>query len=328
MSVPFSRLGASSASRPSTPAVSSCATRTRSTASSTPRLTPRAATALRLEADTIASSLPASIIRMQQKANLDRMFTSTGRGWDELGGGRRGGAELREEFLGEASDRRANIKADGDYGGDCGHDSGVESLYIDGFHICNEGTRYRLKGQPMHSAKDIDEKSENKYYRKSPFSLKQNDEGSCSTAVGIALLRSAACSLFQMHSAGMSCVVVDQSSRVDGIEEQGRETWYATYKMGTKMTSCSWDGVPGLRIAATDPVFCDYGICSSEYHLKPLNFNLHDIVNPLIEQREVIYGLYIALIILEISSLSFMFPILAGFFWPTGPREDYYCPAL
>ncbi len=66
-----------------------------------------------------------------QKANLDRMFTSTGRGWDELGGGRRGGAELREEFLGEASDRRANIKADGDYGGDCGHDSGVESLYIE-----------------------------------------------------------------------------------------------------------------------------------------------------------------------------------------------------
>uniref|UniRef100_A0A0E0B5J6 Uncharacterized protein n=1 Tax=Oryza glumipatula TaxID=40148 RepID=A0A0E0B5J6_9ORYZ len=84
------------------------------------------------------------------------------------------------------------------------------------------------------------------------------------------------------------------------------------------MTSCSWDGVPGLRIAATDPVFCDYGICSSEYHLKPLNFNLHDIVNPLIEPREVIYGLYIALIILEISSLSFMLPILAGFFWPTG----------
>ncbi|KAF2917148.1 hypothetical protein DAI22_09g171200 [Oryza sativa Japonica Group] len=66
-----------------------------------------------------------------RKANLDRMFTSTGRGWDELGGGRRGGAELREEFLGEASDRRANIKADGDYGGDCGHDSGVESLYIE-----------------------------------------------------------------------------------------------------------------------------------------------------------------------------------------------------
>uniref|UniRef100_A0A0E0QU32 Uncharacterized protein n=1 Tax=Oryza rufipogon TaxID=4529 RepID=A0A0E0QU32_ORYRU len=153
MSVPFSRLGASSASRPSTPAVSSCATRTRSTASSTPRLTPRAATALRLEADTIASSLPASIIRIPppppahnrlrlrlehilllgetRKANLDRMFTSTGRGWDELGGGRRGGAELREEFLGEASDRRANIKADGDYGGDCGHDSGVESLYIE-----------------------------------------------------------------------------------------------------------------------------------------------------------------------------------------------------
>ncbi|BAH94678.1 uncharacterized protein [Oryza sativa Japonica Group] len=158
MSVPFSRLGASSASRPSTPAVSSCATRTRSTASSTPRLTPRAATALRLEADTIASSLPASIIRIRKllllapppahnrlrlrlehilllgetrKANLDRMFTSTGRGWDELGGGRRGGAELREEFLGEASDRRANIKADGDYGGDCGHDSGVESLYIE-----------------------------------------------------------------------------------------------------------------------------------------------------------------------------------------------------
>lgn len=79
---------------------------------------------------------------------------------------------------------------------------------LNGFHICNEGTWYRLKRQPMHSAKDIDEKSENKYYRKSPFSLKQNDEGSCSTAVGIALLRSAACSLFQMHSAGMSCVVV------------------------------------------------------------------------------------------------------------------------
>jgi hypothetical protein len=37
----------------------------------------------------------------------------------------------------------------------------------------------------MHSAKDIDEKSENKYYRKSPFSLEQNDEGSCSTAVGM-----------------------------------------------------------------------------------------------------------------------------------------------
>ncbi|BAF05497.2 Os01g0617600, partial [Oryza sativa Japonica Group] len=66
-----------------------------------------------------------------QKANLDRMFTSMGRGWDELGGGRRGGAELREEFLGEASDRRTNTKVDGEYGGDSGDDSGVESLYIE-----------------------------------------------------------------------------------------------------------------------------------------------------------------------------------------------------
>ncbi|XP_040383207.1 protein ROOT PRIMORDIUM DEFECTIVE 1 [Oryza brachyantha] len=66
-----------------------------------------------------------------QKANLDRMFTSMGRGWDELGGGRRGGAELREEFLGDAGGRRGNAKTDGDYGGDSGDDSGVESLYIE-----------------------------------------------------------------------------------------------------------------------------------------------------------------------------------------------------
>ncbi|KAL6601304.1 hypothetical protein ACP70R_044524 [Stipagrostis hirtigluma subsp. patula] len=63
-----------------------------------------------------------------QKANLDRMFTSMGRGWDELGGGRRGGAELRDEFLGHGSSRKKDFDADG---ADSGEDSGVESLYIE-----------------------------------------------------------------------------------------------------------------------------------------------------------------------------------------------------
>jgi hypothetical protein len=63
-----------------------------------------------------------------QKANLDRMFTSMGRGFDELGGGRRGGAELRDEFLGEGGCREKNVDADG---ADSGEDSGVESLYIE-----------------------------------------------------------------------------------------------------------------------------------------------------------------------------------------------------
>jgi hypothetical protein len=63
-----------------------------------------------------------------QKANLDRMFTSMGRGLDELGGGHRGGAELRDEYLGEGGRREKNVDADGV---DSGEDSGVESLYIE-----------------------------------------------------------------------------------------------------------------------------------------------------------------------------------------------------
>lgn len=68
----------------------------------------------------------------REKANLDRMFTSMGRGWDELGGGRRGGAELREKFLGDAGGRKRKVGADDDDdGADSGEDSGVESLYIE-----------------------------------------------------------------------------------------------------------------------------------------------------------------------------------------------------
>ncbi|KAK3129655.1 hypothetical protein QOZ80_6BG0482900 [Eleusine coracana subsp. coracana] len=63
-----------------------------------------------------------------QKANLDRMFTSMGRGWEELGGGRRGGAELRDEFLGDGGGHKKNVDADE---ADSGEDSGVESLYIE-----------------------------------------------------------------------------------------------------------------------------------------------------------------------------------------------------
>uniref|UniRef100_A0A0A9CU08 Uncharacterized protein n=1 Tax=Arundo donax TaxID=35708 RepID=A0A0A9CU08_ARUDO len=63
-----------------------------------------------------------------QKANLDRMFTSMGRGWDELGGGRRGGAELRDEFLGDGGGRKKNVDTDG---AGSGEDSSVESLYIE-----------------------------------------------------------------------------------------------------------------------------------------------------------------------------------------------------
>jgi hypothetical protein len=63
-----------------------------------------------------------------QRANLDRMFTSMGRGWDELGGGHRGGSELRDEFLGDGGGRKKNADADGAESGD---DSGVESLYIE-----------------------------------------------------------------------------------------------------------------------------------------------------------------------------------------------------
>jgi len=63
-----------------------------------------------------------------QKANLDRMFTSMGRGWDELGGSRRGGCELRDEFLGDGGGRKKNADA---YGAESGDDSGVESLYIE-----------------------------------------------------------------------------------------------------------------------------------------------------------------------------------------------------
>ncbi|OEL19783.1 Protein ROOT PRIMORDIUM DEFECTIVE 1 [Dichanthelium oligosanthes] len=63
-----------------------------------------------------------------QKANLDRMFTSMGRGWDELGGGRRGGAELRDELLRDGGGRKKHADTDG---ADSGEDSGVESLYID-----------------------------------------------------------------------------------------------------------------------------------------------------------------------------------------------------
>ena len=66
----------------------------------------------------------------REKVNLDRMFTSMGRGWDELGGGRRGGAELREKFLGDAGGRKRKGGTDDD-GSDSGEDSGVESLYID-----------------------------------------------------------------------------------------------------------------------------------------------------------------------------------------------------
>uniref|UniRef100_J3MZD5 Uncharacterized protein n=1 Tax=Oryza brachyantha TaxID=4533 RepID=J3MZD5_ORYBR len=52
----------------------------------------------------------------------------------------------------------------------------------------------------MYSAKDSDENSENKYYRRSPFILEQNDEGSCSTA---------ACSLLVCFPEGMLvCPVV------------------------------------------------------------------------------------------------------------------------
>ncbi|XP_044950345.1 protein ROOT PRIMORDIUM DEFECTIVE 1 [Hordeum vulgare subsp. vulgare] len=68
----------------------------------------------------------------REKANVDRMFTSMGRGWDELGGGRRGGAELREKFLGDAGGRKRKVGADDDDdGADSGEDSGVESLYIE-----------------------------------------------------------------------------------------------------------------------------------------------------------------------------------------------------
>uniref|UniRef100_A0A0D9XFV3 PORR domain-containing protein n=1 Tax=Leersia perrieri TaxID=77586 RepID=A0A0D9XFV3_9ORYZ len=67
-----------------------------------------------------------------EKANLDRMFTSMGRGWDELGGGRRGGAELREEFLGDAG-RQKTSKADDDYG-DSGDDSGAHLTHADLHH--------------------------------------------------------------------------------------------------------------------------------------------------------------------------------------------------
>jgi len=63
-----------------------------------------------------------------QKANLDRMFTSMGRGWDELGGGRRGGAVLRDEFLGNGGGQKKHADTDG---ADSGEDSSVESLYID-----------------------------------------------------------------------------------------------------------------------------------------------------------------------------------------------------
>ncbi|XP_024319197.1 protein ROOT PRIMORDIUM DEFECTIVE 1 [Brachypodium distachyon] len=71
------------------------------------------------------------LLMSREKANLDRMFTSMGRGWDELGGGRRGGAELREKFLGDASGRKRKIGAeDDDDGANSGEDSGVESLYI------------------------------------------------------------------------------------------------------------------------------------------------------------------------------------------------------
>ncbi|VAI34843.1 unnamed protein product [Triticum turgidum subsp. durum] len=70
--------------------------------------------------------------RRMEKPNLDRMFTSMGRGWDELGGGRRGGAELREKFLGDAGGRKRKVGAGiDDDGADSGEDSGVESLYIE-----------------------------------------------------------------------------------------------------------------------------------------------------------------------------------------------------
>ncbi|KAL6845988.1 hypothetical protein ACP4OV_023436 [Aristida adscensionis] len=68
------------------------------------------------------------LMMSRQKANLDRMFTSMGRGWDELGGGRRGGAELRDEFLGDGGSRKKNDHGDG---ADSGDDSSVESLYIE-----------------------------------------------------------------------------------------------------------------------------------------------------------------------------------------------------
>jgi hypothetical protein len=47
----------------------------------------------------------------------------------------------------------------------------------------------------------------------------------------------------------------------NGIEERDTLFVRGFYKLGTKMTPRfrDGDGIPGSRIAATDPVSCDYG---------------------------------------------------------------------
>ncbi len=47
----------------------------------------------------------------------------------------------------------------------------------------------------------------------------------------------------------------------NGVEERDTLLARGFYKVGTKMTPRfrDGDGVPGSRIAATDPVSCDYG---------------------------------------------------------------------